>query len=429
MSIEYSQHKRIFVAEETTFATVLGEWASGSYTTARLLPIIEGSWKFTPVQDQLDPKNIQLTKFNKTLNVLGKKSATFSFSIPLYSSGTAAADGVTALGAATSYALGKLLKQYFGGEVLPTGALITGGSTSSAIVDDAAASTNFPANNIIGVTTGSGAANEWRVVDSTSSQTVTPKLNFTATPDSSNAYAGARYYFTDDSNPNDSDSLQFFIQGPEAQDNWAIMGCAPTSMTLGITSGEIPTLTFEYTAAQWTNNTSGVYGYSTTGATVANFSPVPNVAGHFYRWTNGTVTYTASTGSTEGSQVHISQETFNFNCRFIPVTSPSGTNTIFRYVRGKGDGPVVSGTFNVPFQSTTWTDLRDNRTNVGLQRVFGGTPGSTFIIHIPTVQIVQVDYLDDNGLQYQQVSWEGRNDLDSAGGTELLDSPVNFYAC
>lgn len=392
------------------------------------LPIIEGSWKFTPMRDSLDPKPLQMTKFNKNINVLGKKSATFSFSLPLYSTGTAAATGVTALGSSTGYAIGKLFKHMFGGEVIPAGQTVDSGSASS-IVLSATATTNFAANNILGVTTGNGAAYEWRVVDSVSSATITPKLNLSGSPDAGNAYAGTRYYLTDDSNPNDSTSLQFLVQGPEAQDAWAVIGCAMTSFAINFTPGEIPSVNFEFAAADWNNVSSTVVSYDATSITIGNFSPVPNVSGHYYRWTNGTVTYTASTGTTEGSQVHVSSEAWTPNVVFKPVTSPSGTNTIFQYIRGKGEGAVISGTFNVPYQSATWTDLRDNRTNVGLQRVIGGTPGSTFVIHIPTVQITKVDYVDDNGLQYQQVSWEGRNDLDSAGGTELLDSPINFYAC
>ncbi len=430
MSFEFTNHRRVYVALESTFAAQL-DWSSlsaGSSAYKSLVPVMEGSLEFSAVEDMLDPMPLQTHKFDRRRKVRGKKSATIKFSVPFYSTGTAANSAQAQVPSTTStsggFALGVILKSIMGGEDNVTGSTFTGGSASAPTTG----TNTFQPMNAIGYANAAGGY-EWRVVDTSATSPYNMKLAYSATP-SGQAYAANTYYLTQDSGTNDSTSLQFLIQGAESDDVFLLTGCQLVSMGFETGLGTLPKITFEFTCANWLQDseiTAGPPAFA-GGFSLSTFSEIADVAGELLQWTNGTTTYTASTGSTEGSQVHVAKESFSCSLGFTPVTSPSGTNTIHQYVRRKADGgPIMSGSFDAPYHSTFWKDLKANRTAVGLQRTFGGTPGSTMILCMPTVQIVDVQAVDANGLRFQTVSWEARNDTDTGGTADQEVSAFSIH--
>ena len=73
---------------------------------------------------------------------------------------------------------------------------------------------------------------------------------------------------------------------------------------------------------------------------------------------------------------------------------------------------------------------KTTKLNRGLFRVIGGLAGSTMIIDAPTVQVTNVQRVDENGLAYQQVSWEARHDavsVDGNGDDALSRAPFRIH--
>jgi hypothetical protein len=431
MSYEFSNHKRVYVAIESTFGAQVdfSSLTAGASNYKSLVPVMEGTLEFTAAQDVLDPMPLQTHKFDRYRKTLGKRSGTLKFSIPFYSTATAANNGQAQVPSTTStsggFALGVILKSVMGGEDNVTGTNWGGGGSASA--PTTSANTFQPMNAVC--YQNASSAYEWRVVDTSATSPYNMKLAYSATP-TGTAWAANTYYLTQDSGTNDSTSLQFLVQGAEADDAFQFLGCQLTNMSFETGLGTLPKITFEFSCATWVQDSeitaappsfSGGFGLTT-------FSPIADVAGEMLQWTNGTTTYTASTGSTEGSQVHVAKESFTCSLGFTPVTSPSGVQTIQQYVRRKADGgPIMTGTFDAPYHSTFWKDFKSNRTALGLQRTFGGTPGSTLILCMPTVQIVDVQPVDASGLRYQTVTWEARNDTDTGGTTDQEVSAFSIH--
>lgn len=430
MSYEFFNHRRVYVGIESSLGTQI-DWSSlsaGASNYKSLVPVMEGTLEFGATQDMLDAMPLQTSKFDRYRKILGKRSATIKFSVPFYSTGTAANSAQAQVPSTTSttggFALGVILKSIMGGEDNVTGSTFTGGSAGAPTTG----TNTFYVGNAVGYLNGSSAY-EWRVIDGGGSSPYTMKLAYSAAT-SGQAYAANQYYLTEDSGTNDSTTLQFCVQGAESDDVFLLLGCQLSSMSFETGLGTLPKITFEFTCANWvqdsavTNPPPAFAG----GFALTTFSPIADVAGEMLQWTNGTNTYTASTGSTEGSQVHVAGESFNCTLGFTPVLSPSGVQTIQQYVRRKADGgPVMSGTFDAPYHSTFWADFKANRTALGLQRTYGGTPGSTLILCMPTVQIVDVQAIDSNGLRYQKVSWEARNDTDTGGTAAQEVSPFSIH--
>lgn len=415
MSIEVHKVRRARVNVETTFATALS--LPGTFLD---LPFTEDSFTFSLDQDLLNPEYSQQYKFNTPEHVLGKRSATWSFTMNLASTGTAAGSAVAQATSATN-PLGMMLKAVMGGESGFTGSAVTGGTAAVPIATSA--STRFGAGSVVGLTV--SGATQWRPITSIASTSITLKLAASTTPTSTDCYAPTSYFFAQDSNPNDSTSLQFEIDGAEADDRFLLLGCQATGMSITVETGALARVTFTGVAADWAYNGATVTG--TLGvATYAATQPVPAVTGAYYQWTNGTTTYTASTDSVEGSELHVAKETWEPGISHIPVTSPSGTQTILRFVRARTI-PAIKGSFSIPHISNTQFTNRSGLLDKGYLRVLGGTPGSTVILDAPTTQVMNVQKANENELNYQAVNWQGRNDGTTAGSTDLERSPFRIH--
>ena len=416
MSIEVSAVQRIRVITEAAGSFATDQTGSlGSFVD---VPAMEGTATVALGQEMLDPAYAQQHKDGRVTHILGRKSCSLSFSVPLASTGTAAASGISAV----QGALGLLLAATMGGEDLGAGTTISDAGVADTDFDVASA-TGLTAGTAMGVLV--GTTTEWRVIENIATLNVTPKLNFSASPSNGAVVNScATYYLKQDPDT----SLQFAVYGAEQDDRWLLQGCQLQSMTLEVTSGQIPKITFTFSGATWTygaSTSTPITGSAIATATYSNVSPVAAVSGVYYQQTAGTATYSAST-----SRLDVSQEAWSPAMAYVPQTSPTGVQTVLRWVRNRVN-PVVSFTFNVPYQDTTWFAVRDAKTVKAFVRQFGsGTAGSTVLIEIPSAQVVDVQRVDDGGLAYQTVSCAAGLDTDIASNTgDQSFSPLRFHLC
>lgn len=411
MTIQVVSVQALKVIVESTFAS--DATSSPGVASFAFVPANENSATLTITQDELDPNfNVQ-SRFQGRERVLGKKSATLKFTINLAPTGTAAGNAT----ASVTSALGILLKATMGNETLDTGTKFSTGWT--AITGDVLSGSGITAGNFIGWTN-SGGVVEWRQVKSRSSNTITLSHGFSGAPANNDiCYACAGYSFAEDP----SQSLQFIVYGQNTNDRWLVLGCQAMGgfeISVDPSGKAIPTITFNFSAANWL--TSAQTAASITGtiptATYSAYSPIVGYAGEFRMFTVGTPTLATT------SRIHVSAITWKPKVAFVPVTSPSGTQTIYRW-RGSRANPPVEGTFSTFMEDLTWWTGRTNLTDYCQQYTMGTAAGSAVILSAPTCQVLNPQRAaSDQEIEGQTISFAGRMNSDTALTTELATSPV-----
>lgn len=411
MSIEVQNVQRLRVLSESTFASD-GTGSLGSYTE---VPAIEGSISAQVMIDSIDDGSLVQNLYGYREETLGKRSATLSFTMNLAPTGTAAAAST----AAVQGALGLILKAVMGGETLGTGTTFTGGT---AIVPTVTSAAGLAAGTAIGWVNTSSVL-EVREIESISGTSVTLKHGFSAAPSNTNVcYSGATYTFAQDP----TESLQFILSGVESDDRWLFLGGQCTGMTLAfdLTGAAMPKVTFNFQFANWKTSaeTTGTITGSIGTSTYTNFSPIVGYAGDCRVYTVATATFSTST------RVHCSAIAFNPKVTFVPVTSPSGTNTIQRWRRAR-QVPPVEGSWTEIFQDNTRFTARDNRTDYNVTYQMGTAAASTVYITAPRVQVVNPQRAPDaQQLAGQTVTWKGRTDGDvGSSTTDVALSPFRIH--
>lgn len=412
MTIEVHSVQRLRVLSEASFAAD-GTGTLGNYTD---VPMREGSGTMTLMIDSLDPQTQVQSRVEYREEVLGKRSATLQFTLNLAPTGTAAASGISAV----QGALGLLLKATYGGETLGTGTTFTGGTATVPTVTSAA---GFLAGGAIAWTNGSGVL-EVREIESIAANSITLKHAFSAAPTNAQvAYAAATYSFTEDP----QESLQFIVEGVEAQDRWVLLGGqAVGGVTLAVdpSGAALPSIQFSLTFAKWLDSTECAGSITSTLGTASytNYNPIVGQAGELRAFVVGASTLTTS------SVVHCSALSFAPKVVFVPVTSPSGTNTIYRWRAGRVM-PPVEGSFTTFFEDYTWWSARAAKSDYDIAYQMGQAAGSTVVITAPTVQIVNPQRVaDGNQLAGQAVAFKGRRDTDTgASTTALAKSPTRIH--
>lgn len=396
--------QRLRVASEPAGSFAV-DIAPGSHTD---VPFIEGTAAMTLTRAQLPVGTTQQFIDNYPENVLGLYSASLSFQMVLAPTGTAAGDGVTAKGAADGRALAILLKGIMGTETLAVGDTAGVGSTATAVVVTTASRWDhaYPMG-----WSNTSSILEVRPIDSESGSTETMKLGFSGAPSSTNPlYAGAIYTLDDDPDT----SFQFIVEGDEDDDYFRIAG-AQGSFTLEMPLGELPKITFTFQAATWEH--IGDRGADISAATYSHHSPVHFADSFLLQYTNGTNTYSATTSPVHASTISVAPA-----IQYVPIKSPSGTQTIYRWRRNRSV-PVMGGSFTTWFEGyagnvdtgnqTGWGAMRDARTDKGFLLQIGSTAGGCVFLEMPTCQITDVQRVDDGGIAAQTVSFICRDDNDT----------------
>jgi len=414
MSIEVHSLGRLRVSREATFGTVV-DFSGADSTSILSVPAVENSVVFKLSQALVDPMALVAFKDQTLESVIGLRSATISFTVPAISPGA-----TTNTTAHTRNALGLILRDLMGGENLAEGHTISSVSTAAKSYSIASGNLESDYSTYAGGAVGvpiAGSLIDWRPIDYSGTTAIDLKLATSATIQTSLVYGTSTYYPTEDP----SNSLQFAVYGAESDDRWQFLGCQLESMTLELPPGGIPQFAFTFKCASWLHGSSAsslASSYevtsSITGALAAyTYSAatnyIVNTGGYMYY-------YTAPTGTAadwaSSAALALSSEAWNVGIVYTPVPSPSGVQTIARYVRGRS-GPVATGTFNVPYEDVSFLVDQTTLADKAIFRVIGGAAGGTMILDVPTIQITDVQRVDDNGLAYQQVSWKARHDVSS----------------
>jgi hypothetical protein len=411
MTIQVQPVESLRVIVESTFGA--DATASPGLASFTYVPMNEGSGTLTITTDEVDPNFVVQSRTEGREKVLGKRSATLKFSMNLAPTGTAAGSAT----AAVQGALGLLLKATMGGEHLGTGTTFSSGWTG--ITGDVASGAGLLAGDFIGWANSAGVV-EWRQIKTLTSNTVVLSHGFSGSPANTNVcYAAANYYFTEDP----ATSLQFLVAGQESDDRWLLTGgqaAGGISISIDPSGAAIPTIDFNFTFANYleSDETAASVTGTLADATYTNYSPIVGQAGDFRVMTVGAVTFATS------QRVHVSALAFSPKVVFVPVTSPSGTNTIYRW-RGGRANPPVEGSFTTFFEDLTWFQLRDSRGDRCLSHTIGTAAGFAVVLSAPTIQILNPQRVASNEqIAGQAIAWAGRRNTDTAQTTELAKSAV-----
>ena len=419
MDVQAVQRIRFQVVAATPTAAV-GADSSASIASFIDLPFREGTAQMVLTRDELDPMQAVQNIYEGRERVLGKRSATLSVTVNLSPTGTAAVTGTTAV----TSPIGRLLKAVMGGENLAAGST---SATSTAIVLKCATASHcnrWAAGCVVGWSNGTFV--EWRGVESVSTSTsVTLKHAFSGTPAAGNIfYNAATYYMTADPDT----TVDFLVEGLDSDDRFLLTGGQAVSgigITFDLTGAAIPSVTFNFTFANWyASNETGSSITGTLGtATYSATSPIVGEAGEFRSWTVGASTYVTT------SRLHVSAVTWEPHLSYVPVTSPSGRNTIWRWKAARNSDSPVAGSFTIPYEDTTWFANRNSLADKNAMQVAGTAGGSAVILDAPTIQILNPQRAADaSGIAAQTLMWKGRRDTDVGSSTsELAKSPFRIH--
>jgi hypothetical protein len=385
----------------------------GQYT---YLPAREGSATLTLERPGLDPMTMVQSRADYRKEVFGPKKATLAFTINMAPLGVAAGSGTLA----QTGPMGRILKAVMGGEHLGRGTFFTG--TANALTPTVSSTGTFEPGAPIGYVNSSGTF-EIREIKSIAGNQLTLNYAFSSAPlatgPASVCYAGATYFITEDP----QETLQFLVEGAESQDRWLLLGgqCTSFAQAVDVAGAALPSFTMTFTFADWKDSaeTSGSITGGLSDATYLLTSPIVGYEGEFRITNNGTGSYAS------GSVVHVSAVEITPKVGFVPVTSPNGRNTIYRW-RGSRLSPPVEGSFTTFFEDLEWFDARDNRTDCGLFYQMGMAPGETVCESVPTIQILNPQRVAQGELAGQTVQFKARRNIDIATTGSLAKSPIKI---
>lgn len=381
-------------------------------------PYEEGTLQFSGMEQVLHPAPGKVRKDGDVEGVIGPRSCTGTLTATLHSHGTDC-DGQADPPTKSTWALLRVLQTIMGGVLLDGGTSETSSSqttvqssTTTTVTVDAGHGSRFAAGGVIACKTGAFSdALEAREIKSVSSDTITVKEAFSASPvASSPVRGGVTVYLTEDPDS----SLQVLIEGLEGSDGAVYRGMqGGFSLTLPV--GGLGQIAFALAGAGWSNMdvdggaTNPVYGVYQPIALDPLTLSVPVM------------------GSTTRNVVEESELTVEPGITYAPQRSGAAAETIARMVR-RESRPVIQGSFVCPLEDRTWWIAKEARTKHAIFAQCGATEGQIMLISIPTVQIVDVQRAPSGeGIRGQRVTFRGRHDEDIAGSTEVGYSALRIH--
>lgn len=421
MTVFQSKVESLWYFEETTF----GADASASHASFQRIPFVEGSLVLTLERNVQTPGHAQQRLDGYPIGVLMPKRATLEFAVNLETMGTKAASTV----AATHTWLTRMLEIALGSVHQVTGSTAAAGWNTTA--GDVAVGTTLHGGCGIGTVYSTTGAFEAREVESNDgSNSIVTKLAFSEAPAESEVVYGATTVYTSTRTTGYNPSGQFIVQGWNTEDRWLLMGGVCT-VTFTMGPGEIPRLNFKWQFADWEQANGSDTAQDFTGSvldlsTYTDTNTLVVVDSEFRCWTVGTSTLS-------GTLYHPNAISFDPGITHVPVMSPSGVNNIVGWVRTHTP-PVLKGSFTLPYEdSQEWFTARDSKTAKSIGYQIGSSIASTagaVLFSAPTVQIVNVQRVDVQGVQNQKVDWEARLDTDvteTSGSEGLGESAFRIH--
>ena len=419
MSYHVQNVQRVRAHEEANGS--LGTDLTTGIATFTDIAVLEGSTNLTLERPTADPMTVRQNMYNHNEEVLMAKSAKFTFDCNLGPTDTMAASGATA----AQTPAGFLLALTMGGENIATGTSVatTADEDSFTVdaghnMDDGCAYGWVNANSKI----------ELRELQVVSTNSFTAKLDMSATAATSDVIYACRTYYLDQHTSANVETLQFVVQGLGEtgggfEDAWCLFGGQMTEpMGITFTNGEIPTLNFPLSFADWDNGDDTQLTPVTAmgNASFSNLNEIPIVDSEFRCGLVGNATLA-------GTEFDVSEFTVELGYKYQAIPSPGGTNNVAAY-HMVPDHPVVQGTFSLPYESQTFFDRKANKNDMYIFLQIGSTvAGGAMLISIPTVQITDVQRVDLDGIMGQQVTYKGRIDDDTTASTALANSPFRIH--
>jgi hypothetical protein len=404
MSIEMFALQRINIGTEANNAFadtgLPGDFAD--------LPFQEGSAQLALNKDPLNPQVAQQYMDARSPVILGPKMASLTFTIPLAALGSASTSPDF-----ESWGLGILLKTALGGVVDGTAnTTFTGGTAAAPALTSA---TGFVAGGAVGRVDGDGVYH-LHEIDNIATLTANLHQAYPSAPSNTNpARAATTFYLTEDPDT----SLACIVEGKEQDNRWALVGGQLTAApTFAFPLGEIPTLTFTLTFANWVELSPAAI----TPATYASTSHV---------YTEGFLRIKQYDTGTSRTLYDAAQIDFELQGPiYVPVRSPSGTSpqaggmTVYRWRRNRVT-PIARMSMNIPHENNDWFDNRDALTDYHIEWQVGtSAAGKAIVISLPRAECVNVQPVNQDGLAYQRVTFEATTD----GATGSADSDLTRSA-
>ena len=373
------------------------------------IPIREGSTTMTLDQAKLDPMNARQYIYAHNTEILGAKSSSIAFEVNLGPTDTIAADGATA----AQTPAGLLLGLTMGGETTCVGTTANAeqDEDSVTIADNISTTKHSPGGAIGWVNANSKL--ELRELQSASGTQLTTKVEFSGVPATGNVIYACRTYYLDNRTSSDVGSLQAVLEGfdPSGVDDcWVHSGGQIDSpMAITFTNGEIPTLGFNFKFADWDNGDDKALTPITLGAnehaTYNNQNEICVLDSEFICGEVANATYS-------GVERHITSFEIELGYKYIPIKTPGGTNNIVQWAM-MPDHPVVKGSFTIPYEDQTFKDYEAAKTPLYIFFQIGSTTSEgAMLISIPTIQVTNVQRIDNEGIASQKVEFIGRQDAD-----------------
>lgn len=402
MTINVHNLQRIRVEEETTFAT---EETIGNFKD---VPFVEGSASLQLRQDMESPGHAQQYIDGHPTRVNMPKRAQLDLTVPLATLDTKPGNGV----AATQSALGEMLKIAMGAQTLATGTTVN--DVSATTTQFVSTASGYLAGLAVGLGTGSNSELEMREFKTVSGSTNTVKYAFSNAPANSSTVWSAASYVLTGQDGSEALSAQFAVEGIYTEDSWLLSGGQVSSVGISLPIGGLPTMSFSWQFADWdladgTNTTMDLTAASIVAATYADTKSIVLADSEFRVATVGS--------STIGTLYHPSEINIDLNLQYVPQMTPAGTNNIKQWIR-LHQAPVVSGSFVIPYEATTFRTSKDAPTAHAITLQIGtSTTDGGILLSIPNAQITDVQPVDAGGIRSQRVSFVGRHDTDWTGST------------
>jgi len=421
MTTQIAKLGRVRVVSETTFCTDQSGTPSGFID----LPVVEGSATFVPMQDHLEPEVTQQTVhgFDNSLMVLGKKSGTLA--LTTYLAGTGDPQDGNSAWLTTTWAMYRVLKALMGGVFQGTAA--HGAATVVVAAGSTASSINVTAGH--GTTGSAGGAfaclingkYEAREILSVSTDTIVPKVAFSAAPSNGAAVLWATTFNLIEGTSANLESLQWLCEGVEAADEYSVLGSQGT-IAIDIAANGIAKMPLSLTAASW-NRTSTLTLAAPTS--IPGFGPVVNMDSELIVGTGASGVSLVNGSCQTRNVISHASSTWTPSVAVSPIPSPEGLNSSGMIGWKRARGRAVSGQFvtygDDSLTTVSWLTADANRYAYSINQQIGSTADSIVLITAPTVQISAVPPRTNAGDLYGlTVSWAARNDGAIASATAGL---------
>jgi len=399
------------------FQEVAGAYQTDDATQSNFahVPYEEGTLQATFGIEMLDPLSGKIRLDGHDEKVIGPKGCTLAFASMLHSHGQDLDGDVTPITKST-WPLLRILETIMGASITTTNPaaqtiVVAGSTTTTAVEVTTAHGTRFQAGGVIACeTVASSTALELREVLSVSGDIVSVKEAFSAAPITGQPVrGGTTVYLAEDP----AASLQFWLEGREATDSAKLRGMQG-SFSLTLPVGGRGQIAFSLTGAGWAREGSS----AVTVPVYVGFSPMA---------LNPLELTVPTVGSTTRLVVPQAELNIEPQITYAPQRSGAATETIARMKR-QPSRPICSGSWVAPYEDDTWYSGRDNRTNYAVFAQCGNAAGSSVLVSLPTVQIVDVQpAASGEGIAGQRVSWEARHDEAIAGATEVGYSAMRIH--